>query len=293
MKRVAAAALVLFLSSWCLADGLDRGEPETCQGFYPSDGPFYSGSYAPAVPRRSGPRVNPRFVSYNVNFMKRLDVVLNDLRTIDALQNPDFILLQEATGVPGGKENGVEVLARALRMNFVFGPAMVFGKQDYGNAILSRWPIGEFRKALLPLSPAENCNQRAAVGATAWIDGKPLQVFSVHLSVRFPDSLDDEASRAAQLLPALQLMDQHSELPTFMSGDFNNVNRSGWARVLALIEEHGFAEANLTPGWTLRGLYLKLDHAFVRGLERMTDGTEWNARGSDHVPIWVRARFAD
>ena len=213
-----------------------------------------------------------------------LEKAIRDLETIPELQNADFINLQEAIGSRGGiNGNTVETIAKRLKMNYVFAPGCVLMGNDYGNAILSRWPISDFRKTLLPRS--DHLNQRIALGATASLNGRIIQVYSIHLSVLFKDSATNDNGRTQQVETALDAIDQLPKFPTFLSGDFNGVNPISKKRINFLFEQRSFTAAP-DKGWTIKTNHFTLDHAFVRDLHVVENGIAYTAQGSDHVPIW-------
>ena len=251
---------------------------------YPADGPFFYANFTTKhFPKEGTSPLKLHFVSYNINFSEKLADIIHDLETIPELRDADFINLQEAIGTAGGTENTVETIAKALNLNYVYAPGCVLFNHDYGNAVLSRWPIADFRKVLLPLSDADN--QRVALGVTADLNGKKIQVYSIHLTVKFKDSIGTEKSRALQVKAAVDQIDLLSDLPAFISGDFNNFNPSGWSKVKHLFEDRRFTPAP-DRGWTYKTHKITLDHAFVRGLEFLDNGVAYGALGSDHVPIW-------
>ncbi|MBS1960011.1 MAG: hypothetical protein JST80_11095 [Bdellovibrionales bacterium] len=254
---------------------------------YPADGPFYSGNYATgqAQAHRTARGTQAlKFVSYNVAMGENTDKVIEDLKNISAVKDADFIQVQEVVGIKGGGGNDLDKIARALKMNYVFAPATVLFDKDYGNGILSRWPIGQFHKFLLPLSDADN--QRIAVGTVANINGKMIRVYSIHLTVKFKDSFGGEGSRAEQVNGALAPIEKLQSLPTYISGDFNNFNPMGWSKVKKLFDGYKYAQVP-DNGWTFKTRKLTLDHAFERGFNGIKSGVAYEAVGSDHVPIWA------
>nr|AQQ74656.1 hypothetical protein [uncultured bacterium] len=257
-----------------------------CRNFYPPDGPFYHGEVkgSPRAPDRP-----LRVVSYNVNFAKDMKNLLTDFSKVPTLAGADVVLLQEVEGHPGANDSAARVFAKLLGMSYVFAPAEVFTKHkaDYGNAILSRFPITRWRKIVLPLSNFEDCNQRIALQATIDVDGRELELFSVHLSTLFKDSAGKEPSRARQLAPVMEAVDQvPAGRPILITGDLNTVNPFGWWAVRKLTRAHGLKDAHLQDVQTFRIPPFHLDHMFSRGLCTVKAGVEKDAEGSDHYPIW-------
>ena len=72
----------------------------------------------------------------------------------------------------------------ALGMNYVYYPALLHPvpKKNFGNAILSRWPIVDDEKLILPSKSMTRGGQRVAVAATVVVGTERVRVFAVHLS---------------------------------------------------------------------------------------------------------------
>lgn len=251
---------------------------------YPEDGPFYSGEFAKGLPDPI--QITPlRVVSYNVNFALKPDRIIRDLQTAVELKNADIILLQEVTGPIGGQENAPEIIARALHLNYVFSPGMIHGGVDYGNAILSRYPVNRFRKINLRASTLESINRTALV-AELDLDGQPMEIVSIHLSTLFRDSYREERERAVQLSSALERLPDVN-LPTLIGGDFNTFRPVSKIRVNQTFNLTGFRDAHPIGNWTMRYLRLQLDHLFSRGnIAQIQSGVSYDTNASDHLPIW-------
>src|SRR6185436_18131400 len=105
------------------------------------EGPRYAGGPSPmsaAPPRGDG---SLRVVTFNVEYAKRIPEAIAALRA-DGLRGADVIALQEMDAP------GTAAIAEALGMNYVYYPASRHPKtgRDFGNAILSPWPIEASRK---------------------------------------------------------------------------------------------------------------------------------------------------
>jgi endonuclease/exonuclease/phosphatase family metal-dependent hydrolase len=104
-------------------------------------------------------------------------IVLGDVLELIASQDPDIVVLQEiGRGWPiAGQSDDLEWLARRLDMRYVWAPA---ADGQFGNAILSRFPIDLDRVIALPYG--EGPQERSAVGATIGTD-PGVFVVGVHL----------------------------------------------------------------------------------------------------------------
>jgi endonuclease/exonuclease/phosphatase family metal-dependent hydrolase len=101
-------------------------------------GPRYAGQPAArAASETSGTGRALRVVTYNVQWGEHVDRAIHVLTTRAPLPEADIVVLQEMDA------EGTRRIADTLGMAWVYYPAAVHPKRgrDFGNAILSRWPI--------------------------------------------------------------------------------------------------------------------------------------------------------
>ena len=233
-------------------------------------GPRYAGSHAvPTEP--AGLRV----VTFNIKYGRQAAAAAELLKSDPRLMGADLIALQEMDEV------STERIARALSMNYVYYPATIHpvAHKNFGNAILSRWPLEDDVKILLPHRGRVRKSLRIAVGATMRIPGRePVRVYSVHLET--PGSISGRSRRdQAQAI----LADAASHPRVVVAGDFNSRG------ILELFADQGFRWVTRRVGRTISRF--SWDHVAVKGL-RLRDcasvGTLANARQvSDHRPVWA------
>ena len=234
-------------------------------------GPRFSGSYAGA-PAPGALRV----VTFNVKYGRQAARAASLLRYDPRLANADVVMLQEMD------EASTDLVARALSVNYVYYPAVVHPASDrnFGNAILSPWPIRDDVKVLLPHRGRLRNSLRIAVGATIQPGGgAPVRVYSVHMETPAGISGSSRRDQAAAVLA-----DARDHPRVIVAGDFND---RGILR-----------EAFTADGfrWLTRGIgptisRFSWDHIAARGF-RLRDcgsaGTIPTARDvSDHRPVWA------
>lgn len=219
-----------------------------------------------------------RVATYNVEMVKRPEAVLALLARDPQLGGADILALQEAD------EQIVDRAARQLGAHYVYYPSMMhpLTGRNFGPAILSRWPIVEDRKVLLPGRGWTRGSHRIAVCATILVNGRRLRVYSVHLSTMWemsPRGQDAQARAVADDAAA-------SPDPVLIAGD---LNRMGAGRVFARAGYH----------WLTRDVgrthhVWSFDHVFLRGLEprsvRSASVSEALAT-SDHRAVWTTLDF--
>lgn len=249
-----------------------------------ASGCAYATNYEAAGPRYAAPLVTPapahvpdtlRVVSFNIAFAKQIDsaiVALND----PALRDADVVLLQEMDAP------GTARIASALRMGYVYYPATKHPKtrRDFGNAVLSRWPIIEDRKIVLPHLALIGQTQRIATGVTLQIGDMAVRVYSVHLGTVANINLEQRREQMQTIMA-----DAGRYAHVIIGGDMND------SRVGAFARENGYAWP--TQDGPRTATATRLDHVFLKGIAAsLSNGSGTvlnNHHASDHRPIWALA----
>lgn len=245
---------------------------------YPNENyPYYSGTYATESPK---PVETLTVVSYNIWFAEDIDQALLEIKEIKSQSGLDLLLLQEMDEV------GTERIARELRLDYVYFPAAVEPtyNKNFGNAILSRWPIVDWQKLILPHKSFSNRMNRIATRATIQIHGVNVLVYSVHTESIFtlPRFKRD------QYMTILGNIDPEAEL-VIIGGDFNSFTESDVEEVEEVHSQAGFMRASEDSGYTIvkYGIGVASDHIFTKGFVLEEAGKLVEATASDHLPIWV------
>ena len=176
-------------------------------------------------------------------------------------------------------------LARALRTDggdewyFAFYGRLDFGPLgQYGNAILSRDPLGKIRR--VPLS-ANGGEPRGAVGVT-FPGNAPVAVWTAHLGLR------DEwrASQLADLADAV-IADRDAGYAVVVGGDFNSHADS--PEVTTFLERTGIvAVSPVSPTFPAMDPAHRIDFLFASPDCDVTDaGVVAAPDASDHALLWV------
>jgi endonuclease/exonuclease/phosphatase family metal-dependent hydrolase len=240
---------------------------------YPDpDGPRYAGGAAVAVAASNVTSL--RVVSFNIEYGIRVDSAIAVLAGEPALRNADVLLLQEMDAA------GTRRVADTLGMWYVYYPSVFRYNthRDLGNAILSRWPIVEDRKLILPHLARITHGQRAATAATIRVGGTLVRVYSLHLGTMAGLA---PAARRDQLEAVLADAERYQRV--VIGGDLND---QGIARIA---RDQGYAwPTQHGPATTDVG---RLDHILLKGVgspDSAGAGTVLQVRGaSDHLPVWA------
>ena len=92
---------------------------------------------------------------------------------------------------------------------------IAFAALQFGNAILSRWPLSDDHKVVLPHLARLGGTERAAVGATVLIGERRVRVYSVHLATLIANGPNDRRDQLRTLLA-----DADSQATVIIGGDF-------------------------------------------------------------------------
>lgn len=229
-----------------------------------------------------------RILSYNVHGCVGTDRRLDPGRIADVIAEigPDIIGLQELD-VGRRRSGGIdqaEEIARRLKMDFQFHPALRVEDEHYGDALLTSLPM-QLRKAEALPSIGE---PRGALWAEIEAGEKAIHVLNTHLGLLSRDRRQQvEHLCGPGWLGHPDLADQ----PVILIGDFNSIPSSRPYRLLAerlrdTKEETGqMPPATFPSRWPL----LRLDHIFVAGgptiLKTATVTFPQARRASDHLPL--------
>ncbi|MBP9855078.1 MAG: endonuclease/exonuclease/phosphatase family protein [Candidatus Omnitrophica bacterium] len=264
--------LFLFVASGC---SLAKYGINYCQTDTPR---FADYSVTKNIPLEDG---QIKVVSYNIKFAKKIDEAISILNENKELKDADIIFLQEMD------EIGAEKIARTLNYNYIYYPAVFhpIPKQNFGNAILSKWPIISDSKIILSVDGDKKL-QRIAASATLDINGKKLMAFSVHMRISIKPFLRSiQTARIVQSIP-------NDVDYVIVAGDFNTFTQMGYFAVVNQFEKNGFTLATKKIGWTFKYWYtankkFTLDHIFTKGMKTIDYGKVNNHSASDHIPIWA------
>lgn len=263
-----------------IADRLEGAMPDT-ENYTERDAPFYDGTHSSGARSAAGELVA---VSYNLRYGEAVSETIDIFRTFEPLNQADVILLQEMDAP------GVEELAAALELNYVYYPASVAEDgDDFGNAILSPWPLEQPAKIILPGLHPLTGQQRTATRAVARIDGRDVLVYSTHIeTATAPASL-----RLAQMAAVLEDVPDDAGA-VIIGGDFNTITGRGVDGLAARYAMEGLTHATPDVGPTVTRFGLRpsaADHLFARGFAATAAGVRHDAVASDHFPVWARLRW--
>lgn len=246
---------------------------------YPSPfGPRYAGgAHAAVADNAAAEPAVLRLVTFNTRFGAEVDATIALLRRTPALGQADVVALQEVDAA------ATDRIARALGLRYIYYPATLHPKygRDFGNAILSRWPIVADRKVVLPHLGRFRRSERVATAATITVGATPIRVYSVHLGMFTeigPGSKRDQAE--------VIIADAAAHDRVIILGDMNS---HGIGKAFRLA---GYAWPTQHNPRTIQ--FWNWDHVFLKGMELAHAGATGvvseTLGASDHRAVWAVVR---
>ena len=237
--------------------------------------------------------------TYNVHSCVGMDGRRSETRIAEVIAalNVDVIGLQELD-LNRRRSAGVDqagLIAEHLGWQRIFHPAMRKGDENYGDAILSRWPMRLRQARELPSVMTFICPEtRAAIWAEIDIAGGKVQIINTHFGLGLRERL-----MQAELLAGPDWVGSVApDEPLILMGDFNALSGS---RVYRVLEQHlRDARNQITPSANLRAFptffpLLAVDRLFVNKhihVESIAVVRNPQTRiASDHFPVVAAVRI--
>lgn len=218
-----------------------------------------------------------RIGTFNIDGGQGLDGKTDLARTARQLEGCDFLGLQEVHGHGFfEKRDQAQILGEQLNMQWLFLPVeRRYWRDNHGNAILSRLPVGRWER--MPISPSTASSNRN-VALVKLRTGKGLvNVLVTHLGRH-----EERSSELAQVLELFKAL----QAPAILMGDLNSTDQDPDIQELCktpgVVDVVGVLPASETKN--------HIDWIFLRGLERV-DGGRKNGGVSDHAFYWADVRI--
>ncbi len=224
-------------------------------------------------------------VSYNIHSAVGRDRVFAPERILGVVRSLDagIVALQEVDARIGEPHrlDQFRFFAEFLGLESIAGPNIVEHRGEYGNVLLTSWPIESRRLIRLSVASRE---PRGAICAVLRCGAHRLQVVNTHLGLRLGE-------RSEQVRRLLEEANAH-EGPTLFMGDFNVWRRR--SRLLARLgapAERALAPATFPSSWPL----IALDRIWTRPLALLDSvravRTPLTTAASDHLPLEADVRL--
>jgi endonuclease/exonuclease/phosphatase family metal-dependent hydrolase len=266
----------LVVAALALAGAVCPGQQPT--GATPA--PVPPGHAAPAAPSTF------RVMTYNIHHGEGVDGRL-DIERVAALirdERADLVALQEVDkGVERTSRRDLPAeLASLTGMTCLFRNNHAFQGGEYGNAILSRFPVKRWTNTLLRmLRPGE---QRGVLQAVVDVGGRDLLFLATHIDYR-----PDDAERVANVEQFREVLAEYGNMPALFGGDFNDTPGSRAYAAMAELFDDVWVKAGDGVGFTIpsREPNKRIDFLWLRHGASLRPIRAWVPRSeaSDHLPV--------
>ena len=213
--------------------------------------------------------------------------IANVLMQIDA----DIVALQEVLSIEGSsrEKDQARFLAEELGFHYAFGETRQLNGGNYGNVILSRFPIQVDRNYDIT---RPGCEKRGCLRTDIQVNGTTIHVFNVHFGTAF----QEHRQQARHLFDHGIVSDDELQGSRIVLGDFNEWARGSVTRTLKKHLAHADMRKHLRRSRTYPGVLplFTLDHIYFDRelkLESLHLHTTRPALvASDHLPLFADFR---
>jgi len=249
-------------------------------------------------PAAQAPPPTFRVMTYNIHHGEGVDGRL-DIARIAALirdERADLVALQEVDrGVERtGRRDLPAELASLTGMTCLFRNNYAFQGGEYGNAILSRFPVKRWTNTLLRM--LREGEQRGVLQAVVDAGGRDLAFLATHIDYR-----PDDAERLVNVEQFREVLAEYGRMPALFGGDFNDVPGSRTYAAMAAMFDDVWVKAGDGVGFTIpsREPNKRIDFLWLSHGAPLRPIRAWVPRSeaSDHLPVvaefaWTEASDA-
>ncbi|MCP4516709.1 MAG: hypothetical protein GY824_15955, partial [Delftia sp.] len=244
---------------------------------------LWAANPAPQLVQPLGPlRVMVYNIHQGLDADNRMD--LQAIAAVIAAQDPDVLVLNEVNRAraTNGFVDTLALISHRLDAPFIFGPNYADGQ--YGNALLSRYPILEWDNTRYSRDSTEI---RGLLRAVVQAPGGPLTLYATHLDhVRDPGNA--RAEQVSEMLAAWS-----GKPRAILLGD---LNAEPDAPELQAISQAGFVDALAATGQDDAFSYWdpvprrRIDYIFLTPDLALQQAWVVQSRASDHLPVLVEVQ---
>jgi endonuclease/exonuclease/phosphatase family metal-dependent hydrolase len=231
-----------------------------------------------------------RIATYNIHRCRGMDRRVVPGRIIEVLRgiNADVIALQEVIGAGPQGAGQAEEIGASLGMGWVMTCVRTLRQHQFGNVVLSRFPIVHHSQYDLSW---RTCEPRMCQRADIDVNGQVLHIYNVHLGT----AVLERRYQAGRL--ASWVHDRRIAGPKVILGDFNEWMKGLATKTLSSLFESVDISQHLKRRRSYPGLFpvVHLDHIYYEGRVEVRSvempRTRQALMASDHLPLVANFRF--
>lgn len=229
-------------------------------------------------------------IQHGIYFPARLEsgdrtVRLSNVSELLAKTAPDICGINEIYGEGSAFGDQPRQIAEALGYRYSFAKAIDTANGPYGNALLSRFPIGDVRSHAIETDPSiikppklyhEN---RVLLEAIVDVDGTPLTVLVCHFGLNVEE--------AAEAVRVIETVLERVQTPVLLTGDFNTTPDSAAIALLRTRLSDAFADKEVLT-FPSNSPEKQIDYIFVSRDIKLIGAYAVPEVISDHLPVFAR-----
>lgn len=233
-----------------------------------------------------------RVMTYNIHHGEGLDGKVDLLRIAQLIQreSADIVALQEVDkGVTRTAQRDLPAeLAELTGMACVFSNNFPFQGGEYGNAVLTRFPV--LRVTNTPYQMLREGEQRGLLQMVLDLHGRELVFMNTHI-----DYWPDDAERILNVGEIETRMKQYAGRPIILCGDFNATPETRVCRKLSENFEDTWARIGQGDGFTIPASQptKRIDYIWITKDKSLEPLKVWvpQSDASDHLPVVAEFLF--
>lgn len=227
-------------------------------------------------------------MTYNIHHGEGLDGKVDLVRIAELIkrEHADIVALQEVDkGVTRTQQRDLAgELATLTGMTSLFSNNFHFQGGEYGNAVLTRFPVKAWKNAHYQmLRPNE---QRGLLELTLNVHGRELVFLTTHVDYR-----NDDAERLLNVGEIHEAVQQHAGESLIVCGDFNDVPDSRTHRQMKLFLDDSWELVGQGEGFTFSADQprRRIDYVWISPGKSLVPVKAWvpSSDASDHLPLLV------
>ena len=229
---------------------------------------------------------NIRIMTYNIHHGEGLDgkVDLERIAELIKRERADIVALQEVDrGVLRTARRDLPAeLAKLTHMTSVFSNNFHFEGGEYGNAILSRFPIKRWTNAhYRMLRPGE---QRGLLQTVLNVQGHEVVFMNTHIDYR-----PDDSERLLNVGTIREVAKGYGSRPVIVCGDFNDLPTSRTYERMSELFDDAWLAAGAGHGFTFPAAkpVKRIDYIWISKNKSLSPVKLWvpSSDASDHLPL--------
>lgn len=233
-----------------------------------------------------------RVMTYNIHHGEGLDGKVDLLRIAELIQREgaDIVALQEVDKGVGrtARRDFPAELAALTGMTCVFSNNFSYQGGEYGNAVLSRFPV--VRVTNTPYQMLRTGEQRGLLQLVLDVRGRELVFMNTHIDYR-----PDDAERWLNVGEIETCVQSYAGRPIILCGDFNTTPESRVYRRLHERLDDTWARVGQGDGLTIPAQKptQRIDYIWIARDQSLMPLRIWvpQSDASDHLPVVAEFRF--